>query len=438
MSDFKIDCHWTSADQDLPEVRDTTGQLAISVGGVCLTQNEDIWSRTIRDSVLVSAYPLAIWLAESWWRLQFEPFSKFGDTPSPDWRMSHELGAAGHGYVWPRIVLATDGEFMQVWAAASQDAGPQSVRYLNGLEHHACVNTDDFFRETARFIECVLSRLSACGHKGTDLFRLWRFVQDEQDDLESVRYRRIEAQLGYDADECPEPIMGRAMSLESKVGTTTIAELIPVFAGSSAQASLQEIEALAQATGPSGRPDVPQIASDILGADAPWKRGIAAARAVRKEIGNSGALLDEKQLLDLLGLSMSDLSRREPVARQHVAIAIPTAQGGFNYVFRKRHPVAKRFEYARLIGDIVSQNTRAPEWLAATDLATSRQKFQRSFAAELLCPLDALLDFLGEDFSETALEEASCQFGVSDMTVHTILTNSGHLGSRWQGSELPC
>jgi hypothetical protein len=113
--------------------------LALHVGNVNLLKNEDIWSRTIQESVLVSSYPLAMWLASSWWRLNWEPLParRRGDGPSVDWRMAHELGAANHGFVWPQIIFASDCEVMQVWAVPSGINDNQSVRYLNELEKSA-------------------------------------------------------------------------------------------------------------------------------------------------------------------------------------------------------------------------------------------------------------------------------------------------------------
>ena len=55
---------------------------------------------------------------------------------------------------------------------------------------------------------------------------------------------------------------------------------------------------------------------------------------------------------------------------------------------------------------------------------------QRSFAAELLCPFDALLDRLDGDHSDDAIEEAANRFRVSPMLVaRTRLDDSGMLDS---------
>ena len=65
----------------------------------------------------------------------------------------------------------------------------------------------------------------------------------------------------------------------------------------------------------------------------------------------------------------------------------------------------------------------------STDLSTARQKFQRAFAAEFLCPIDELKAFLDDDYSESAIEDAAAHFDVSERTVESPLANNGVLSS---------
>jgi len=65
-------------------------------------------------------------------------------------------------------------------------------------------------------------------------------------------------------------------------------------------------------------------------------------------------------------------------------------------------------------------------WLVTADLSTARQKFQRAFAAEFLCPIRSLIGFLDDDFSESAIEDAASHFSVSERTVESLLMNNGY------------
>lgn len=86
---------------------------------------------------------------------------------------------------------------------------------------------------------------------------------------------------------------------------------------------------------------------------------------------------------------------------------------------------------ARFLGDYLRPSIEVGRWLASTDLSTSRQKYQRAFAAELLCPLDALSLFLDGDFSSYAIEDAAANFEVSEQVVTNLLLNNGLIHHPW-------
>ena len=60
-------------------------------------------------------------------------------------------------------------------------------------------------------------------------------------------------------------------------------------------------------------------------------------------------------------------------------------------------------------------------------MKTARQKFQRAFAQEFLCPAKALKEFVGNDFGEDNLANAAHHFNVSTRLVETTLVNKGYL-----------
>jgi Zn-dependent peptidase ImmA (M78 family) len=66
-------------------------------------------------------------------------------------------------------------------------------------------------------------------------------------------------------------------------------------------------------------------------------------------------------------------------------------------------------------------------WLPVTDTGTARQKTQRAFAIEFLCPISALDEYLEFDFSAEAMEEAAEYFGVSELAVRSHLANHGRI-----------
>lgn len=419
------------------------GMFGLKVGDISLTRNEDTWSQTIHDTVLVSAYPLAAWIASSWWKLLYQSLPPTGTKPSVSWRMAHELTAANQGFIWPRIILASDTQFMQIWSTVSNAADQQSVRYINSLDQPFLINLLDFQQTAKTFIESVLYRLEATGIVNTPLASLWQEVQEELADPSARQYRRCEAELGFDPDECLESLIRDALSLAEQMGDNTFSEVAPACSQEISEATplSTTITELIQDSGLDGKPEISidYTVSKEFSEEfpkAPWQKAHEAASRLRVEIDVGEKPIADDQLYALLGLKKSQYEALTPPPRRHIGIAVPLEKTGLRFYPRKRHPIAKRFELARLIGDYLSYGNHGTSWLASTDLRTSRQKYQRAFAAEFLCPLSSLQAYLGSDYSESAIEDASEHFQVSSQTIESILTNNGLIFSPQSGSYL--
>lgn len=429
MAEFCINAKWMASASGEPEVRATAALVDMHVDGICLTRNQDIWAETVRDNVFVSAYPLAMWLAASWWRLNYEPPP--AQQPGHDWRMVHELGAANHGFVWPRVIFVPDGEAIHLWSAPSMTPN-QSVQYLQALEVPRLLPLGDFQQGVQRFIQSVLARLEAKDLAASNLAQLWAVLQEDLADPEAVRRRKLEAELGFDPEECPEDALNAALLWEKKVGDEALTELAPAIASSGGSPDLTTLGQLEGGDGIVGTPSVSPDSIDHLDHGAPWERAVRDARALRRAMGNVGEPLPSRTLYDLLGLPGADLGHLPvPEGRAPVAVAIPIDDQRMKFVPRRRNPVGQRFELARFLGEYLRSPKDPKGWLASTDLATSRQKYQRAFAAEFLCPLDSLTSFLNGDFSSYAIDEAADKFEVSEQVVTNLLLNNGYIPHRW-------
>lgn len=434
MADLRITADWMAASSGDPETAATAAQLKISIDEVSLTRNQDIWAKTVRDNVFVSAYPLAMWLASSWWRLNHEPLPH--QQPGHDWRMAHEVGAANHGYVWPRVIFIPDGESVHVWAGASMTA-EQSVQYLQGLDSPRAVPCSGFRQSIDHFVQSVIARLDACEIAGSDLAQLWAILQEDLADPEALRRRKLEAELGFDPEECPEDMLDAALQWEDCVGETALSELAPAISSSGQSPDLANLRQLEQADGVIGRPEVTPGSIEHLDHGAPWERAVHDARALRRKMGNVSDPIPNRRLHQMLGLSSTALANlAAPAVRSPVAVAVPIQGHQWKFVPRKRNLVGQRFELARFLGEHLRPSGTDQRWLVSTDLSTSRQKYQRAFAAEFLCPFDALLAFLNDDFSSYAIEEAAAHFEVSDQVVTNLLLNHGVIHHHW-AQQLP-
>lgn len=425
MAEVRINAKWMASTSGEPEVKATAAWIDMYVDNISLTRNQDTWAETVRDNVFVSAYPLAMWLASSWWRLNHEPLPT--QQPSHDWRMAHELGAANHGFVWPRTIFIPDGEAIYVWTGASMTPN-QSVQYLQTLEAPQMVTLTSFQQSIGHFIGNVLARLDAKDLAGSGLACLWALVQKDLADPEALRRRKLEAQLGFDPEECPEHALNDALQWESSVGETALSELAPAIAASGATPDLALIGQLASASGIVGTPSISHDSIDHLSHGAPWERAVHDARALRHMMGNISDPVSDSNLYDLLGMSNeAAIKWATPKERSPVAVAKPCDDNKLEFVPRKRNAVGRRFELARFLGEYLLPSALGVRWLALTDLSTSRQKYQRAFAAEFLCPIDSLVSFLEGDFSSYAIDEAATKFDVSEQTVKSLLQNNHYL-----------
>jgi Zn-dependent peptidase ImmA (M78 family) len=437
VNNFQLRYQWTGAGNDAPELKQTMCRFELQVGSELLTQNEDIFSQTISDSVLVSAYPLAHWFAASWWRLTSEPLPPREVRPSSSWRMAHEVGAANSGYVWPQILFATDGEVMQVWAATSRENRAQSVRYLNGLTAPMAVSISEFESRVEGFINAVIARLDATGLHTSSLKSLWAEVMEERVDLKTTLARRCEAELGYDPDECPDDALAMAISLKDRMGEAALSELAPVYGKSEGEDAIGDLGSLIECKGILGKPELPKNRPRVGRNLAPWERAVEDARTLRKELGAHDDKVDTGVLCSVLGIRKEDAEHYNQNSRARAAVGVPRGKSQISIIPRRRHPVARRFELARFVGDLLYVRGNTDAWLASTDLSTSRQKYQRAFAAEFLCPIDNLKGFLNDDLSEDNIEDAAKHFGISEATVNSLLANNNLIYRDYSSNGLP-
>ena len=84
---------------------------------------------------------------------------------------------------------------------------------------------------------------------------------------------------------------------------------------------------------------------------------------------------------------------------------------------------SQRFDLARLIGSAMVA-VPGQHVLPVTSAGTAMQKFERSFAQELLCPWDELDTFTDEHGTDDeAIQDAAAHFQVSQMVIATTLVN---------------
>ena len=103
------------------------------------------------------------------------------------------------------------------------------------------------------------------------------------------------------------------------------------------------------------------------------------------------------------------------------------SNGSFGIYFDSINATSRRFAVSRLIGDNL-YFANQERLLPTTHVKTSRQKFQRAFAQEFLCPIAALLEKMQTSQpDEDDISEAATHFHVSPLMVRTTLVNHHQL-----------
>ncbi|MFP4172064.1 MAG: ImmA/IrrE family metallo-endopeptidase [Candidatus Hydrogenedentota bacterium] len=418
---FLVDA-WEDAEHDSPEICKTAGSLRIPIGQRSLTRNQDDWSQSVKQTTRVAAYPLAQWFAASWWRLMYEPLP-MGGKPSTSWRMAHEMPAAGFGFLWPRIVFAPDGESLQIWSVPTRDESEQPVRYLT--DWCGTVDLHCFATAVDDFMDLVLNRLEAVDLSESELRDIWKEIEEERADPALKEFRRMEAMLGFDPDEIDSGVVERFVKLRESIGKPASGEIAAACSSEDPIARLEKITEAVEMEGMLGKFSIPAIEepAEDRGERPPWARGHELARNVREAMGLNGQAITGSQLSAMVELTPEEaFGENRCRERMPLGVAVRDRGDKVKFVLRKRNPAGRRFELARLICDHLLFGSK-DNWLPATDTKTVRQKWQRAFAAEFLCPIDALTEWLDDDFSEDAVESAAGRFGVSERTVTSQLVN---------------
>jgi hypothetical protein len=412
---------------------DSPRELSIRAGNVIFTRLFREPSSTEFESVKVPLTRLAFWLLDHWWRLRWESIPPGG--VNPDWREAHELASIGGGFTWPRTTIWGEGTRVGLISRSDPQGVMGPVRFLT--DALVFVNAQDYEAAVDRFLNIILQNGSFSDRDS--LVGMFSAVKSERQDHELASWRRIEAMAGFDPDEAPDSLMDALSLLETKYCTPDIEEVVSAAPGPGAAATLAAIlEETAQSAfsdadfGEAARIGARELRSGVA---EPWELAEAAADMIRNQVSATSRPLRNKRLADLTGISDAFLKSRSLTQGRDIPYGLrlkkPTL-GHEQVLLRSRWGQGRRFELARCLGDAI--------WSSASLLgpisrsSTARQKFQRAFAASLLCPASALISFLGTDRpTDSDISEAVTHFHVSESVVRSVLVNKHVLDRRRLG-----
>lgn len=422
---LEIAAAWEKLEEGSAEERACFGMLVIRSGTLLLSEGIDGFVDRRRDGPLVSNYHLAEWLAWNWWRITSEPRPQ---TETREWAFSHCLSTIGEGYVWPNITISSDLERTLLVAKPSRKRGFASFR--STADWSVVLPTGNFEHAVDRFVGQIQGQLRAEGVGGTNLDRIWEELCAERDDPGMTIRRRLEALLGFEPDEADPTVITQLVADTAILGQHAVDELAADQTHARKLLNADRISQIAAAIGADAKPaDAARLAPRAVpiakGEEPPWRHGYENARALREQEQLGSAPLTDERLVKLAGVSLQALTK-EPSGQVGFSFALDETPTSGRVVLRSKWQTGRRFELARLLGDRIVVDT-GEALLPATQSYTYRQKLQRTFAAELLCPFDGLEAKLGRDYSPEAIDDAAEHFAVSPLTVRAHLVNHSRL-----------
>jgi hypothetical protein len=440
---FRIEIHnWLVSAFGTPEVRETFAELSITVGSWCATEVDDRRARSVRKTIRVSAYVLASWLVANWWRLRWEPDrrSLLEQAALLDYSMTHHLEASGGGYLWPPLTFTSDGASIHIQCDVSGRGArdhQQPIRFLNSFGEW--LSAKAYEEGVARFVEGVLARLDSLDLRKTELHEAWEELFEERRKRPLASRRKLEALSGIDPDDDPA-LVKELLGWEKKVGREAVGEIAAAQVGDGIRKVLLAVDEAEKGVGTFGRVGglhaIRQELGDfdVFGGDTPWRLGYRAAEVVRRVWGLGGRSLSNEELAQNLNLSKHVLESSIPNLPATVGVR-GDGDEQLKLLLKPSSATSRRFEIARLIGDQVGVES-TERWKPVTTSVTARQKYQRAFAAELLCPWDQLQTrFVGmplnRDFLQERIAETADEFQVAEEVVWRNLENRGTLPSPW-------
>lgn len=417
-----------------PEEEATFGLLSMTANGRLLTGAQEVDGGELRRGPRVAGYPLAEWLVWNWWRIRWEcrrPASAVGER---GWDFAHRMTSIGEGYAWPVIAIFSDGRRASLDSSPSREPYTTPLRYI-GAAGHETISASCLEAGIDKFVADVLARLDAPATRETNLHRLWEELRAEREIPEHARFRRFEAQLGCDPDGVAEDTIRARLDDAAALGEEALGEVAAAAAvageGPDRMMSAADFADTAADSGFDADPgDAVTLADAAVAPDAEaWRAGVRMAQELREREGLDGQPIPDARLAAFAGTTADAVSQHDRRSAG-LSFVLDGEDGGARVALRSKWTTGRRFELARLVGDRMFGATTGsmaePLW-PATRAYSYRQKMQRAFAAELLCPFAAVEEMTRSDDSGERQRDVAERFNVSELTVRTQLVNRGRI-----------
>lgn len=396
-------------------------RLAVRLGDVWLTRLIRRGSDQPDQYLEAPPLPLAFWFLDNWWRIRCEPPPPQRDLTA-HWRIAHHLPSVGAGYPWPNVSLWGEGRRWAVMVHADAHNLRRSLRFVAepALEYVASTTAE---KAIDSFIDRVIQDV---GSDCDGLDKEYGKLCAERDDPVISQWRRLEALLGFDPDAAPESLVSDYETMTERFGTDGIEEAALAQQGLQSTNALQDTLRAAETSKVILRtpPTIADIEVDHSSLHPPWRLATGVARELRQRLQVPAGPIGNPRLSEVLNINVDRLANQRISPRSlPYGLRLRDASGSENRLaLRSRWSHSRRFELCRSLGDIIWSSNDPLGPLSAA--RSGRQKFQRAFAQEFLCPFDDLRSYIpNEDPADDDIHAAARHFNVSERLIQTTLVN---------------
>lgn len=417
--------------------RETYADFKLSVLGKVLTRNQplqaDAEMEDARDTVPVSLFPLAEFIAANWWPLLHEPVKRAISPQAFSGR--HQIIRHTDGFAYPDVAFYGADSRIKIKAFKRQIPSAD-LQFVNELQPRDIdtLHRGEIEDALLSFLDDVRVRLSDSDDRKW-LSETLQAILRSRSDAEEREYCELAGMLGADpyatGDQVEQAIsqareiLGPDLARES-FATSEVETVIDQARGihQTANDAIQRSKKVAH--------HVEKLRNELLKREnpivsKPWERGYNAALAVREilEVGamrpapaDSRAL--NKLLLGSMAASIDTLPSSGPISARGLGVS---DERGFGLALDASQKPTK-FQLLSTYADYLLADDASI--FLSTSASTDRQKSNRAFAAEFLAPSKAIEEQLaGRAVTAAEITKLAFWFGVPNMLIEYQIENHG-------------
>ena len=422
-----------------PSHRETMANFRLSVADRVLTANRSISAdaelEEPRDSVQVSLFPLAEFIAANWWALLYEPQKTPTDVQAYSGR--HQIVRHRDGFAYPDVAFYGADSRVLVMASASRivSAGIEFFTELSGTEQNT-LDRNRTEQVLLSFLGAVLDRLSDDDDRDWLAEKL-EGIRHSKNDPNENEYCTLAGMLGADPYDEGDALELAITTVRTTLGSALAREVFATSELSSVIDRAQSIKSVADRAISKSRLVAQHVEglkksfATRIGKASPggfsssWERGYVAANELRRVLaldGDRPLPTDDLLQTKLFGGELSDGARiADWAALGARGIGVDDSRG-FGIAIDTSSRMHPRFQLAATFGDYLFCGDG--DIFLSTGASTDRQKTNRAFAAEFLAPIDAIkVRLAGGRATPDQLRQLAGHFGVSPTTIRYQIIN---------------